>query len=50
MRCLETGQEAIELDVWLSKDNIPVVVHGGHDGNLKDYGYPEEYVYDWTFE
>jgi glycerophosphoryl diester phosphodiesterase len=49
-RSMESGQEAIELDVWLSKDGIPVVSHGGDDGNLKDYGHPEEYIYDWTYE
>jgi glycerophosphoryl diester phosphodiesterase len=27
-----------------------VVSHGGDDGNLKDYGYPLEYIYDWTFD
>lgn len=49
-RSLETGLEAIELDVWLTLDGIPIVSHGGIDGNLKDYGYPEEFLYDWTFE
>jgi len=27
-----------------------VVAHGGDDGNLKDYGFPEEFIYDWTYE
>ena len=27
-----------------------VVAHGGDDGNLKDYGHPLEYIYDWTYE
>ena len=27
-----------------------VVAHGGDDGNLKDYGFPEEFIYDWTFD
>jgi len=26
------------------------VVHGGEDGELKDYGYPEDYVFRWTKE
>jgi len=47
-RSLESGQEAIELDVWISSDGVPMVIHGGDDGDLKDYGYPEDYVYEWT--
>ena len=27
-----------------------VVAHGGDDGNLKDYGFPEEFIYDWTYD
>jgi len=26
------------------------VVHGGEDGELKDYGYPEDYIFKWTRE
>lgn len=26
------------------------MAHGGDDGNLKDYGHPEDYIYDWTYE
>jgi len=39
-RSMESGQEAIELDVWLCKDGIPVVSHGGDDGNLKEGLWP----------
>jgi glycerophosphoryl diester phosphodiesterase len=46
---MEAGLEAIELDVWLSKDGIPVVAHGGYDGNLKDYGLSNDFIYDWTY-
>jgi len=49
-RSLESGLDAIELDVWLSKDGVPMVTHGGNDGELKDYGYPNDYVFDWTME
>ena len=27
-----------------------MVSHGGDDGNLKDYGHPEDFIYDWTYE
>ena len=39
-----------QLQVWLSKDGIPVVSHSGNDGELKDYGHPNDFVYEWTFE
>lgn len=47
-RSLESGLEAIELDVWITSDGIPVVCHGGCNGSLVDYGYPDDYVFDWT--
>lgn len=25
-----------------------MVMHGGQDGSLIDYGFPEEYVFNWT--
>ena len=27
-----------------------MVMHGGEDGDLKDYGYPKDLVFDWTTE
>ncbi len=27
-----------------------IVAHGGDDGNLKDYGLPEEFIYEWDYE
>ena len=47
---MKEGLEAIEIDVWLSGDGEPVVMHGGDDGNLKDYGLPEEYIFNWRCE
>ena len=26
--------EGIEFDVWLSKDGVPMILHGGSDGQL----------------
>lgn len=34
--------------VWLSKDNTPMVLHGGDDGELSHYGLGNEFVYSWT--
>jgi glycerophosphoryl diester phosphodiesterase len=28
--------DSIELDVWLTKDKIPIVIHGGSKGNLRN--------------
>jgi glycerophosphoryl diester phosphodiesterase len=43
---LENNLEGIEFDVWLAADNVPVIIHGGEDGELPDR--PEEYVFEWT--
>ena len=40
--------EGIEFDVWLSKDNEPMVLHGGKDGDLSKYGHAKEHVFHWT--
>jgi glycerophosphoryl diester phosphodiesterase len=42
--------EGIEFDIWLSKDNIPVITHGGANGQLEKYDYPEEFVFNWKLE
>ena len=34
---IENNLEGIEFDVWLSADNVPMVIHGGSDGNLNIY-------------
>lgn len=47
---LDNNLEGIEFDVWLSKDEVPMVVHGGNDGELSLYGLREERVFDWTSE
>jgi len=40
--------EGVEFDVWLSKDNVPMVLHGGGDGQLSQYGRPNDFVFDVT--
>jgi len=47
---IEHNLEGIEFDVWLSKDNVPMVLHGGSDGQLTLYGLEEERVFHWTQE
>ena len=29
---IENKLEGIEFDVWLSKDHVPMVIHGGDNG------------------
>ena len=40
--------EGIEFDVWLSKDNVPMILHGGDNGQLGKYGLDSDYVFQWT--
>lgn len=35
------------LQIWLSKDDVPMVLHGGAQGELSKYGMPDQLVYDW---
>ena len=35
---IENKLEGIEFDVWLSKDQVPMVIHGGDNGQLNLYG------------
>ena len=36
-RAIQYGVESFETDVWLTKDNVPVILHGGSKGNLNGY-------------
>jgi glycerophosphoryl diester phosphodiesterase len=47
---LENNVQGIETDVWISKDGVPMIVHGGNDGQLCLYDLPNDYVYEWTQE
>lgn len=47
---VEHRLEGIEFDVWLSKDKVPMILHGGSDGQLELYGLNDERVFDWTFD
>ena len=33
-RAIQFDVDSIELDIWLTSDNIPVVIHGGNDGDI----------------
>ena len=36
-RAIQYGVESFETDVWLSKDNVPVILHGGSLGSLDGF-------------
>ena len=42
----EKHLEGIEFDVWISKDGVPVVIHGGIDGELT--GHDDSKVWQQT--
>ena len=34
-KMMEDGIEGIEIDVYLTKENVPILFHGGHDGEVQ---------------
>lgn len=47
---VENQLEGIEFDVWLCKDEELMLLHGGNDGELDAYDYPNDMVFEWTKE
>ena len=47
-RAIEYNLDAIELDIWLSQDLIPVILHGGSDGELEDFTDHKGYITEFT--
>ena len=35
-QAIDFGLDSIELDIWLTKDLIPIVIHGGFEGFLEE--------------
>ena len=46
-KAMELGVDAMEFDVWLSKDNVPVIMH---DGNAKRTAGVDRNLNDMTLE
>ena len=44
------GLDSIELDVWLTKDKIPIVIHGGDDGSIAKYLQGEGKINEMNFD
>lgn len=48
-RAIEIGCDSIELDVWLTKDKVPVVIHGKENGEIHETTTGQGLVNDLTF-
>lgn len=46
--CIEHQVDGVEFDVWISSDGVPMVLHGGVDGQLALYNLPDELVFEWS--
>ena len=49
-RAIQYGIESFETDVWLTKDNVLVVLHGGNNGDLNGYYDHPGHVTDLTWD
>ena len=49
-KAIDYGIESFETDVWLTKDYIPIILHGGKDGELKGYYDHSGKVTELTWE
>lgn len=36
--------------MWLTKDGIPVIFHGGDEGEMEEYNEPDTYIYEYTLD
>jgi len=42
--------QGIEFDVWLTSDYVPVVIHGGPNGELSEFNRPKDFVWMMTHQ
>ena len=49
-RAIQYGVESFETDIWLTKDEVLVVLHGGSKGNLDGYYDHPGYVTELTWD
>lgn len=46
-KAIELDCDSIEMDIWLTKDNIPIVIHGDHEGRVNENsGKITNYIYE----
>ncbi len=48
-KAIELGCDSVEMDVWLTKDKIPVVIHGKTNGEIEETTNGQGCVKDFTF-
>ena len=46
--CKENMVDGIETDLWLSKDGVMMITHGGYNGEMTQYGLPNSRVFEMT--
>jgi glycerophosphoryl diester phosphodiesterase len=49
-RAIEYNCDSIELDIWLSKDNIPMVIHCTEEGNISETTNGDGLIYELSHE
>lgn len=49
-RAIDFDVDGIELDIWLTKDKIPVVIHGGSNGEISSTMDHSGLVTDFTYD
>lgn len=49
-RVLQYDIDGFETDTWITKDNIPVIVHGGDDGQISSYYDHEGIITELTWD
>jgi glycerophosphoryl diester phosphodiesterase len=47
-RAIEYNCDSLELDVWLSSDGIPMVIHGSKEGKLEETTNGNGFINDFT--
>ena len=49
-KSIEKDLDSVELDIWLTKDLIPVVIHGGDNGEIEEFTTGKGNVKEMTFK
>lgn len=57
-KAIQTGLQAVELDIWMTYDKRLVIIHGGDDGEMPafkdqdktDPAYQPKYIFEMTFD
>lgn len=49
-RVLTYDIDGFETDTWITKDNVPVIIHGGNDGQISSYYDHEGIITELTWD